>query len=506
MSNPVVVGMVVLYFLVVLAIGAWASQRQKREEHFIIGGRQFSALTLALAMTSTVVSGFAFIGLPGLTYAVGYAPIIGLWCFGGALSFLTGYLVLARPLNIISRKYGVLTVPDLFELVYESRQARIASTVVIFVVTITFVVVQWQAIGRVTQVVLGVDFATAVLIGAGIVALYSIAGGMMSAIYTDVVQMILMYIAAITVFVVGWFLTGGLTATNTAITQVNPSMVEPWLPTGGFAVGFILSYLVFSGICMMGVPAFATKLYAARRPSVFRWAALICTVSYGIMVLEWFTGIFGRALVVQGKLPQPAAPDVIAPLFVNTFLPPLLAGLVFAGVLAAMMSTVDSYLIVVSAVVVRDFVGQILGVQMEPSRQILWLRITTAVIAIVSVFIATNSFAQLGIVALAGFSLTSTSMWPAMALGVRWKRATREGAVAALWIGFLVTAGILLTNALFQPAPLALLIDASVVGFLAGVGALVVVSLLTPARERKVFRDWPRKAPAPETARPAVAG
>ena len=132
MGHPVIIGIFVAYFAIVLGLGYMASRTQKNMTDFIVAGRQMGPILVAFSTCATIASGFFFVGLPGLCYNLGYQPLLSLPAVNAILAYVVVFGLLAKPMRYLSEKHGALTVPDLFQTLYENKHIRtLCSTIIL---------------------------------------------------------------------------------------------------------------------------------------------------------------------------------------------------------------------------------------------------------------------------------------------------------------------------------------------------------------------------------------
>jgi sodium/proline symporter len=166
MENSTILIIGVIYLLVILIIGLFSMKHQKDMATFYTGGRRFGPWLVALAISSTTMSGYGFIGLTGLVYQHGYAIfMVGIFATAG---IFVSFLVLAKPMRRITQKFGSLTIPDLLDIRYNSKAVRAITALAILGGAIGYQMAQYKALGNMLQTVLGVDYKLALFIGVAI--------------------------------------------------------------------------------------------------------------------------------------------------------------------------------------------------------------------------------------------------------------------------------------------------------------------------------------------------
>jgi Na+/proline symporter len=421
-----------------VGVGFWAARRTRNGKDFFIAGQSLGLVVTGLATMSAAFSGFVFIGGPGLTYRLGLAALF----ICAPVSFTAGLLCwsVGKRLRLLAEVREVYTIPDAILLRYGSRRAAGLAALAVLLGTIAYLGAQLQALGVVIEAVFGTreifgeaSLAVAMGIGLAVVVFYAVAGGMLAGAYTDLVQGALMVVAAVGIFVAALRSGGGLAAITERIVadeSFGPRFLDPLGNVPVFtAVGFFFIFAVGT----LGQPHMLHKFYMLKDPRKLRWMPLVVGGSQLLCVLVWLgIGLAVPALVASGRLAPLADPDHATPVFLLELAPPLLAGLVFAGVLAAIMSSADSFLNIGAAALVRDL-PQALGLP-QPS-QLAWGRRAVIGVAFAA---ALFSLAYGDLIALLGtfaFSTFGAALAPALAIGLHWKRVTARAATASIATG-----------------------------------------------------------------------
>ncbi|MDH3285054.1 MAG: sodium/proline symporter, partial [Acidobacteriota bacterium] len=358
-ERPVVVLVAAASVLLSLAIGMWAMRRTRDARDFFIAGQRLGLVVTGLATTSAAFSGFVFLGGPGLTYRIGVASLWIVVPVGFTAALMCW--VVAGPLRRLSGAGDVLTIPDVIACRFAGRAPRGCAAIAVLFGTTGYLGSQLLALGIVLSglVPAGGDerqhLAVAIALGAAIVLAYSVAGGMVAGAYTDVLQGVIMVVAAASVFASAIASAGGITELGQTI-AASPRFGAAFLePFGTIPAVTALGFLFVFGVGPLGQPHVLHKFYMLRDPAQLKWMPLVIGSSQSLCLLVWIgVGLAVPALVASGKLMPLEDPDRALPAFVLGHASDLLAGLVLAGVLAAIMSTADSFVNIGSAALVRD--------------------------------------------------------------------------------------------------------------------------------------------------------
>ena len=499
-----------LYFLAMIGIGFYAFRKTRSGDDYMLGGRSLSPFTAALSAGASDMSGWLMMGLPGALYMSGLVE--GWMAIGLTTGAALNWIFVAPRLRRFTEVAGdSITIPSYFDnrLGDTTRLLRVASGLVILVFFTFYVSSGMAAGGKFFVSAFGGEYWIGMLLVAGITLLYTMFGGFLGATYTDMVQGLIMLAALLIVPTLAIGAVGGPGAMFESVGQVNPDFGS--LVTGATVIGVISS--AAWGLGYFGQPHIIIRFMALRSSKDARMGTVIGVGWMVLCVLGVIaTAMAGIAYFQQNPDMSLSDPENVVLDLAQIMMHPLLAGIVLAAVLAAIMSTISSQLVVTSSALVEDLVGT--GVKLSASAK-LWLgRIGVLVVAIIGAFIARDPESTiLGLVAFAwaGFG---AAFGPIVLLSLYWKRLTNIGALAGMVTGAVVsfvwgkssqaidaeqtTNGIAnLWGAL--PEPLYEIVP----GFLLCLIVAVVVSLLTKAPGREALAGF-RHMETATTERPAV--
>jgi Na+/proline symporter len=437
-----------LYAAVCLGIGVWAMRRTRTSRDFFVAGRDLGIVVSGVAIFSSTLSGFGFVGGPGLVYRMGMTSV---WL---VLTSITGYVLtfalLGKRLRLIAEVRDTVSLPDAVAARYDSETTRVLTAVAIVLGVLGYLATQILAMATVLRDVLGaapgiapVSLVACVAISCTVLAFYCVAGGIIASVYTDMFQGAIMVVAAILVFLAAQqSVEGGFAGMSTALLADDPESIGPWGSLGMLAS---LSYFFLFLLGTSGQPHVITKLMMIRQPTDAKSILPLTLAGYTLSALLWVSvGLAMRALVVQGAHPELAHADMTAPLFLQHYAHPLLAGIVFAGLFAAIMSTADAFLNIGVAAVVHDLPRALRG--RAPRDELLWARVGTVVMTLVAAAFALYShYANARLVALLGVFGAATfaaALVPVVSIGFNWKRATATAANVAIVASLVINLGI----------------------------------------------------------------
>lgn len=431
LTQPTIVTVAILYFAGVAVIGAWATRRTRTARDFFVAGRGVGLIPLTLATMAATLSGFAFIGGPGLMYSLGLGALFII--LPAATTNAMSAWVLAKRLRLLGEVRGLITVPDAIGARFNSPAAQGLAGLSIVIAVIGYMATNILALGLVIDAIFGVGLGWGIWIGMAITLAYSVSGGITAGVYTDVFQGTLMAVASVLVFVYAIDVGGGGEMTR-SIVNADPAFLSPWGKVSPLAA---LSFFFVFGMGALAQPHVVHKFYMLKDPLRLKWYPLLSSIALMVTLLLFFAvGTATKALVVQGKLTPLARPDDATPTFLLQFTPLWLSAMVFAGVAAAIMSTVNSFMNVAAAALTHDIP---LSVNRRVKDELLWGRISTVAISIVAAVVAQASGTLVAFLGIFGWGLFASTLVPSLAVGLNWKGATRHGAVASITVGLMST-------------------------------------------------------------------
>lgn len=432
MPRGVLIATGLVYLLVTAAIGLWAARRTRTASDFFLAGRTIGAWALAIAAMAATLSGFAFIGGPGLIYTAGLGALF-IVLPASITSSLTAW-VLARRLRLLGEVRGLITIPDAVGVRYRSPTAQGLAAVAILVAVTGYIATNFVALGLVIDAIFGTGRTSGILLGAAVVLAYTVSGGILAGIYTDLFQGAVMAVASTLVFATALSTGGGIGGISATIMAREPLFLGPWGTMPALAA---LSFFFVFGLGTIGQPHVLHKFYMLRDPAKLKWYPVLMTGSLMIALLLYFgVGIATKAAVLRGEMPPLAHPDDATPAFLLRYAKPLLGGIVFSGVAAAIMSTVNSFLSIGAAAVSHDL-PRAFGRRV--ARPLLIGRIATVILALLGAMLALKSTLLVALLGVFGWGLFAATFVPALALGLAWPGATRIGAIASIGVGLVGT-------------------------------------------------------------------
>ena len=474
MVSATIIGVLVGYLLILLAIGFWGSRESGDLKGYYVAGKRLPAWVIAFSSNATGESAWLLLGLTGMGYLIG---VHAFWViFGEVLGVAAAWIWVARPFKEYTDRYDSITVPDYLTDRFRDTSGvfRWVSAVIIISMVMAYTAAQFTASGKAFDSFLGTGYTAGVWIGLAIVLFYTTVGGFKAVAYSDFLQGVLMLGCLLTLPLVGIAAAGGWGEMLGALEATDPTLLRP-MGTHGLGPAGVASAAgsIAIGLAFLGSPQLLTRFMAARDQRQIveggLWAVLVVI---GFDVGAIFGGMSGRMLFPGLADPETILPEMSAALF-----PAFFTGVFLVVVLAAIMSTVDSLLILASSVVVRDVVQKALGYDASERTLSMLGKAVTVVIGVVGVVVALLEVRLIFDFVLFAWSGIACAFTPVVLCSLFWKRTTRDGAVAGMIGGFTVT---VLWVKVFKEGFYDLY--EMIPGFAAGYLCCVVVSLLTTAQ------------------------
>jgi len=431
-AQPAVIAVGAVYFAVVIAISIWAARKTRTAKDFFVAGKGIGLIALTVASVSVSVSGFAFIGGPGLIYAVGFGAMYIV--LPASVTNVMGAWVLAKRLRLLAEARGLLTIPDAIGVRYRSPAAQGLAGIAMLVGIVGYMATNALAMGVVINAIFDVGLGWGIWIGMGITLAYSASGGILAGIYNDVFQGTLMAVASVLVFLFVLDFGGGLGSISRTILANDAAFLGPW---GKLTPLAALSFFFVFSMGSLGQPQAVHKYYMLRDPLQLKWYPLLKTLGLVLVLLLYFgVGIGVKAFVASGRMAPLGSPDQATPSLLLNVTPIVLAALVFSGVAAATMSAANSFINIGAAIVMHDLP---IAFGRRLKNELLWGRAVTVLIAAAAAITAQKSGAMVAFLGIFGWGLFASTLVPALAVGLNWQGATRAGAMASIATGLIIT-------------------------------------------------------------------
>ena len=432
MDKILIIIPILLYLSAMLFIAYRVNKIKISSESFTneyyIGGRSMGGFVLAMTIVATYVGASSFIGGPGIAYKLGLGWVL-LACIQVPTAFFT-LGVLGKKLSIISRKLDAITIFDVLKARYNNNFLNILSSIMLIIFFISAIVAQFIGGARLFEAVTGLSYTTGLIIFSSVVIIYTTFGGFRAVTLTDAIQAVVMFAATIVLFFVILRHGNGMENIMMKIKEIDPNLLKP--DSGGdIAKPFIMSFWILVGIAVLGLPATTIRCMAFKDAKAMHNAMIIGTSLVGVLVLGMhLVGVMGRAII-----PDLQEVDKIIPILALKNLYPILAGVFIGGPLAAVMSTVDSLLIISSSTLIKDLYVTYLDKNASENK-IKKISMWTSFLIGLLVFILSvkpiSLITWINLFALGGQEIV---FFCPLILGLYWKRANATGAIASIFFG-----------------------------------------------------------------------
>ena len=485
MDMAIKIGILIVFFGIMIGIGFFCRKHANNVEGFVLGGRSVGPWLTAFAYGTSYFSAVVF---------VGYAGQFG-WRFGIAatwagignalLGSLLAWAVLGRRTRVMSQHLSSATMPQFFEARFDSKPLKLASSAIIFVFLIPYTASLYNGLSRLFGMAFEIDYSVCVIAMSILTGIYVIAGGYMATAINDFIQGIIMLMGIVAVIIAVLRGQGGLTeALNNLGQVVDPAVSQT---PGAFNSFFgpdpinLLGVVLLTSLGTWGLPQMVQKFYAIKTEKAISKGMIISTL-FALVVAGgcYFLGGFGRLFSDRIDL-SAGGYDSIIPTMLSD-LPAVLIAVVVVLVLSASMSTLSSLVLASSSTLTLDFIKGTVVKELSEKKQIFIMRVLIAVFIAISAGIAIYQYnSNITFIAqLMGISwgaLAGAFLAPFL-YGLFWKRVT----TAAVWVSFGFSTVVMLANMLFKnlfPALLRSPINAGVFCMLAGLVIVPAVSLFT---------------------------
>lgn len=498
-----------VYMAAVIGIGiAFAKRANQSSENYFLGGRTLGPWVAAMSAEASDMSGWLLMGLPGVAYWCGLADAA--WtAIGLAVGTYINWLLVSRRLRRYSAKAGnSITLPEFFSNRFHEKKKVIMTISAVFIL-IFFTVYAASCLvtcGKLFSTLFGAPYVLMMILGAVFVLVYTVLGGFLAESVSDFMQAIVMIVALVCIVVVSTISAGGLGAVMDNVREIpgffqffgiaSPETVDGvqqavnGVPVFGEAgqYGFltVCSTLAW-GLGYFGMPQVLLRFMAIRDEHELTSSRRIATVWVVIsLTVAVFIGIVGRALLPTALTTASASENIFIVLSTK-LLPPMLAGFIMAGILAATISSSDSYLLIAASAFAKNLYQGLFKKNANDRQVMLVSRLTLLAIALVAIIIALDENSIIFTIvsfAWAGFGAT---FGPLVLFSLFWKRTNRAGAIAGMIGGGTM---VFFWKLVIRPLGGAFNIYELLPAFIFSSLCIVVVSLLTPAPAKEIQQEF----------------
>ncbi len=499
----------IVYMAIVIVIGvAFAKRANKNSENYFLGGRSLGPWIAAMSAEASDMSGWLLMGLPGVAYWCGLAD--AMWtAVGLAAGTYINWLIVSKRLRRYSIKAkNSITLPDFFSNRFKENKKIIMTIAAVFIL-IFFTVYASSCLvtcGKLFSTLFGAPYISMMILGAVFVIVYTLLGGFLAESASDFMQAIVMVVALVAILITSMAAAGGFGAVvenakqfpgffeffgiATPVVENGSQVIANGAPVFGAAASYgfipVVSTLAW-GLGYFGMPQVLLRFMAIRKenelPRARRIAIVWCVVSLLAAIL---IGIAGRVLFPTALTTASGAENIFILLSTN-MLPALVAGFVMAGILAATISSSDSYLLIAASAFSKNIYQGIFKKKATDKQVMVISRLALLAVAIVAIVIALDENSVIFTIvsfAWAGFGAT---FGPLMLFSLFWKRTNRAGAVAGMVGG---AAMVFFWKLVIRPMGGALNIYELLPAFIFSCICIVVVSLLTAPPEEEIKKEF----------------
>ncbi len=455
-------GILGIYLVGMVLVGVLCVRKVKNANDYYTAGRSFGPFVLMATVCATIIGGSGLMGRAGVAYSSGFKAILT------AIPYLLGMFIfsgISGRISDIGFKYGLTSIPELFERRFGKTAKLILSVMIAFTMmgTVASQVTATATIINMLGGEIGISYEMGAFIACVVFIVYTATSGLFGVVYTDVLQfyMLLLFVY-ILIPTASLLEVGGLASFTKNLSQ---ELFKPYI--NGDILGDIVTYLVFTMAgAEMWQRAFAAKDRRSAKEGMF-----LGTAVYGItIILVWFMGVIAHQIIGDDVLALYGSTDAVVPALAIKVLPAGLTGLALAGILSVIMSTADSYLLVSVQTCVHD-IGKTVDPDMSGKKEILLSRIFSVILPLCALVIALYIQNAYKILMFAWSFYAAAAGIPAFA-ALFWKKATKPGIIAGMAAGFVVCIGWKLLGTPFDLGP-------TVPGAIACAAATVGVSLAT---------------------------
>jgi len=475
MSTTIIV--LIVYLIILAGLAIWSRRETHTLAGYYLAGKKLPYWVVAFSTNATGESGWLLLGLSGMGYAVG---VQAYWVVvGEVLGIAAAWWVVARRLKRFGDEADAITVPDVLAAKFQDKWHLIRgiAVVIILVMVTAYVTAQMVATGKAFSSFLGMEYATGVILGSIFIIGYTFVGGYKAVSYTDVVQGVLMLLGLIAVPVAAIYASGGWGEVQSNLALQDPSLVNMFaVSDGGKPVLIAIVSFLAIGLPFLGVPQLLVRFMSARDDGEIKKARVASLSMALIFTFGAVTaGVAGRAL-----FPGLEDSETIFPVLSNNLFPEVISGMLLVVVLSAIMSTVDSLLLLASSSVVRDTYQKIMGSTKNEETLSTYGKYVTLIIGAVAVMLGIQEPRVIFDFVLASWSGLGSAFGPVIIGILYYKRITWEGVVSGMLGGFVTsTAWLIWFKAdyygLYEAIP----------GFTVGAALTCGVSWLTSLKNQK---------------------
>ena len=434
--NAEIITAFIIYIALMMCIGVYYYRRTHNMSDYFLGSRKLGAWVTSLSAEASDMSGWMLMGVPGFAYLAGLNA--GWIAVGIAIGTWANWRFVASRLRKYTEIAGnSLTLPEFLENRYEDKSGilRIIPAIFILIFFVLYTSSGFVSAGRLFETVFDIPYEYAIFIGAGSVVFYTLVGGFLAVSRTDFIQGVMMFFAILIVPVCAALEIGGFSGTFSAIDELKPQLLDPFTKPDGSVLGVVetISLLAW-GIGYFGQPHILVRFMAAKNSADIKQATRIAmtwvTLSLAAAVC---VGMIGSVFLTETL--EGTQSETVFLVMTNKLFPPLVAGFILSAVLAAIMSTASSQLLVAASAFAQDFYRTVVRKKAAQKELVAVSRISVLAVAACAVYIGLNPnkfILDMVSYAWAGFG---AAFGPTILMSLFWRRATKRGIIAGIIVG-----------------------------------------------------------------------
>ncbi len=438
----------IIYFGILFGIGFFASRKIKSLKDYYVGGKKLGFWVVAFSARASGESGWLLLGLTGMGAMIG---VQGFWVVLGEVAGVAiSWFFMAKPFKRLTDQYDSITIPDYLESHFKSTNhlLRIISAATLTIFVIIYVSAQIDATGAAFESFLGWNYYIGAVVGFAIVVAYIFSGGFVAVAWSDLFQGLIMLFGLVMLPIAAYMAIDNKDEILSGLNQIDPALLSIW-GAGGFSLLSLMTIggLFFIGLGFLGSPQVFVRFMSIKNEGEInkgRWVAIAFTILTDVSAVS--IGILGRYLltdvgqdveVIMGN----GAQNVL-PLLVDNIFPTIIIGIYIAAVLSAIMSTVDSLLVLASSAVTRDFYQKIFHpeikeVDLARTSRYVTLGIALFSFALAMIIAVTTPERTIFWFIIFGWSGIAATFCPVIILSLFYKGYNEKGAIASMVTGFL---------------------------------------------------------------------
>ena len=411
----------IVYFGLILGIAIWSAFHTKTEVDFIVAGRTIGPVVGGAVLAATQISAGTVVGTVGRHYLTGVSwwyIWFGLWA---------GWLVSAFFVAPKLRRFGALTVPDYVGVRFGSEKARVLAAVLIIISYTIYLVAQFQASGEIALAIFGIEPIVAMLILLSSTAIYTLLGGVRSSSYIEFLQTLIMVIGLVVAVPVLLEKAGGFSQSVTFLQSLDARLIG-WY----YGPKELAAFGIAFGLSIAAAPYEMTRFYSMRDERTVRRAIMICIgfqVVIGLSVMA--LGMLTRVL-----FPNLASEDQASSIMAFEVLPPFVGALLLVAMISAIMSTVNSILLVTGASVAHDLYGKFIRPKSSQAHLVFVNRLSIVILAIIPLYFALQKLSDVQSIVVEQTKFIASFFFVPVVIGLNWRHGTAAGAIASMIGGF----------------------------------------------------------------------